>query len=164
MNRKPRTITKRTTLTPKQKQFVKEYVETKNGAEAARRSYNLGSKGGNKELAPITASNIAIENLKKPLIVQALEKAGITREFLANELSDNLKISKSENIAVHLKGIELGMKATGDLKQQEIEPQNGVIMGYITLLDAKNKNIIEADYEELPKDPTISQEDTPNKG
>lgn len=153
-------------LTPKQKGFVKDYVEVKNGAEAVRRNYKLGNLGGSNtpQKALQTASAIATENLNKPAIVQALEKQGITRDFIAEELKDNLRLSKDQQLSTHLKGIELASKLTGDLQNKEIPEGNGVIMGYITLLDAKNKNIIEADYEELPKDPTISQEDTPNKG
>lgn len=64
-------------LTQKQAKFVKEYVETGNGTKAIQKAY-----GGNKSAN--VAAVMAVENLSKPNIQQALLKAaermGITED------------------------------------------------------------------------------------
>ena len=75
---------KKEKLTLRQGKFVKETVKTLNPTEAAKRAYNLGSKGGSKTQKQIdnTASVIACQNLRKLKIkesIQALmERAGFT--------------------------------------------------------------------------------------
>lgn len=61
-------------LTKKERGFIGDYIETGNGAEAARRNYNIGGKGGSltKIKAELTAGAIATENLKRPIIQKAI--------------------------------------------------------------------------------------------
>lgn len=68
-------------LTPKQKRFVKYYLETDNATQAViRAGYDLGSKHGtdNPEL---TAAAIGSENLTKPNIQQAINNAMIKQKI-----------------------------------------------------------------------------------
>lgn len=60
-------------LTLKQKGFIKEYVKTKNGTEAVLKTYNTTDKS--------TAGMIASENLSKPKIQEALEKALVKHDI-----------------------------------------------------------------------------------
>ena len=53
-------------LTPKQKKFIKEYLETGNATEAAEKAYNTNNK--------VTAWAIGYENLKKPLIEKNIQE------------------------------------------------------------------------------------------
>ena len=70
----------------RQNKFVKETVKTMNPTEGARRSYNIGGKGGvnNNE----TARAIASENLTKPLVRKAFKEmlAEVEEQPLLNEL------------------------------------------------------------------------------
>lgn len=54
-------------LTKKQKEFVKEYIDTGNGTQAALKVYDTDS--------PRVAASIAHENLTKPDIVNAIQDA-----------------------------------------------------------------------------------------
>lgn len=54
-------------LTPKQEGFVKDYIETGNATEAARRNYNPTTDG--------SARAIGSENLTKPNIIERLRGA-----------------------------------------------------------------------------------------
>lgn len=58
------------TLSPKQFGFVRDYLETGNGTQAALKNYNI--RGKNKENI---AAAIAKENLTKPQIKEVLEDA-----------------------------------------------------------------------------------------
>ena len=138
MTRGIRAINRKLTL--RQKGFIEDVIKTKNPTEAARRNYNLGSKGGSKTKKALdyTANAIATENLRKPLIVRELEKVGLTRKFLSEELSENMRLSKeSEDYRAHLKGIELGMKAFGDLREKDAKVNIGVVVGYINTGEVK---------------------------
>jgi phage terminase small subunit len=56
-------------LTKKQQTFVNEYIETGNGTLAAKKAYDIRPEDDN------TAASVASENLRKPKIQDALEKA-----------------------------------------------------------------------------------------
>lgn len=76
-------------LTPKQKGFVKDYLETGNGSEAARRNYDI--QGDSESLAGV----IAAENLKKPKIIEAIAKV-LTKEEIANKHKQLLNLKTLE--------------------------------------------------------------------
>lgn len=61
------TTQKKKKLTKKQRGFVKDYVATGNGTQAALANYDTED--------PVTAAAIATENLNKPLISSAIEDA-----------------------------------------------------------------------------------------
>ena len=54
-------------LTPKQAGFVKDLVKTKNPTEAARLNYEVVNDN--------TASTIASENMRKPAVISAIDRA-----------------------------------------------------------------------------------------
>ena len=78
-------------LTPKQRRFVKYYLESSNATQAViKAGYNLGGKHGTE--APETvASAIGTENLRKPLIQKAINAAmireKITPEYVLSGLA-----------------------------------------------------------------------------
>lgn len=135
----------------KQKKFVEDTIITQSPSKAVKLNYNLGSKGGSKTPKRLeqTAYSIATENLQKPLIIQALEKAGITRDFIAGELKDNItETKKAKQYAVHLKGLTLGAKLNKDLEEDKEGVENVNIVGYFNLADLKkNKDIIDVKSE-----------------
>ena len=63
-------------LTIKQRAFIKETLRTKNPAQAVKKVYQLGSKGGKIENRDYVASAIGQENLQKPLIKKELRTLG----------------------------------------------------------------------------------------
>ena len=73
-------------LTPKQEGFVKDYLETKNGTEAAIKNYDTDR---------VTAASIAWENLRKPQIIQALQDAS---SIAKDSIIDLAQGAKNENV------------------------------------------------------------------
>lgn len=70
-------------LTKKQKGFVKDYIETENGAQAVMNHYDVKDN--------IVAKSIASENLTKPYIITAIEKVKLS---IAERLPDELLAEK----------------------------------------------------------------------
>ncbi len=91
-------------LTAKQEAFIKEYLIDLNSTQAAIRA------GYSKN----TAAEIGFENLRKPHIKEAVEKAlnkrseklQITAEYVLQKLKD-ITDSEEEKTADRLKGLEL---------------------------------------------------------
>lgn len=84
-------------LTLKQQRFIQYYLETGNGAEAVRKAgYQLKSKGGSNTMHQevVTAASIATENLKKPLISNAISK-----EVLKLKLKPENVLNRIDQIA-----------------------------------------------------------------
>ncbi|RJQ27951.1 hypothetical protein C4577_00360 [Candidatus Parcubacteria bacterium] len=81
-------------MTTKQKLFIKKYLETGNGTQAALEVYNTND--------PNVAKVIASENLTKPNIREALEVAlssqGLTLDVIAGNIG-NLANSKPEKVS-----------------------------------------------------------------
>lgn len=73
-------------LTKKQREFVKEYVDTGNGTKAALEVYDTDSIN--------TASSIASENLRKPNIINAIQEA-LPDELLAQVHLEGLNATRS---------------------------------------------------------------------
>lgn len=67
-------------LTKKQRGFVKDYVETENGTQSALKNYDIESPQPEK-----VANAIAVENLLKPSIINAIE---VKRKSLKQALLD----------------------------------------------------------------------------
>lgn len=95
--------------------FVAEYIECRfNGAEAVRRVYNIGGKGGSRDPRASTARTIAAQLLAKPSVkaklMQRMESAEMGIPFILQNLkrmveeSDNPKVSLDalDRIAVFL--------------------------------------------------------------
>lgn len=102
-------------LTPKQRRFVKYYLETDNATQAViKAGYDLGSKHGGDD-PNNTARAIGSENLAKPAIQQAINKAmikqKITPEYVLSGISklaesaerDGDKIRSYELLGKYLK-------------------------------------------------------------
>jgi phage terminase small subunit len=68
-------------LTPKQRRFVKYYLETDNATQAViKAGYDLGGKHGGND-PDNTARAIGSENLAKPAIRQAIDNAMIRQKI-----------------------------------------------------------------------------------
>lgn len=130
-------------LTPKQKGFIKDLLITKNGAEAVRRNYNLGSKGGAKSgiQEQYTASSIAVENLKKPAIQEVLKRKGLDVDHFLDELIENQKLAKEGGyLNTHLEGIKVGLRLNGELSERNsasINVEGNAVFGYINASEVK---------------------------
>ena len=102
-------------LTPKQRRFVKYYLETDNATKAViKAGYDLGGKHGGND-PDNTARAIGSENLAKPAIRQAIDNAmirqKITPEYVLSGISklaesaerDGDKIRSYELLGKYLK-------------------------------------------------------------
>ncbi len=96
MEEKPQ---KKRKLTKKESAFVAHYAQTENGVQSVFKSYNTKSYN--------SAGAIAVENLSKPRIQEALEEkrktlkqamidAGITEDYLADRVNVLLKAKDKE--------------------------------------------------------------------
>lgn len=72
-------------LTPKLKGFSDDFLKTGNGAEAARRNYKIGSRGG--KINSSTARTIAAENLAKPSVREYLKGIAQDMAEIVNEIA-----------------------------------------------------------------------------
>lgn len=85
-------------MTLKQKKFVKEYLKTGNGTQAALQVYDTQD--------PHTAQAIASENLSKPVIKdqidEALAKNGITPQLITDQIK-GLAIKEVDKISGDVK-------------------------------------------------------------
>ncbi len=103
-------------LTKKQRGFVKDYVKTENGTQSAMKHYNVKNE--------TVASSIATENLRKPLIQEAIKSIA---DRIPNELLEK----------VHLEGLEAEKKvfknnnATGEIEEVSSEPDHAVRHKYL---------------------------------
>lgn len=66
-------------LTKRQKGFVKDYIISENGTDAAEKNYNTKDR--------YSASSIAVDNLKKPHIIEAIQS-------IAESIPDSLIVEK----------------------------------------------------------------------
>jgi len=88
-------------LTKKMRGFVNDYVLEENGVKASLNNYNIGSKGGKmtEENKINIANAIAVENLQKPIIQEAIEvKRKSLKEALVEEGIDEKYIAQKVNI------------------------------------------------------------------
>jgi len=100
------------TLTVKQRRFVRHYVETGNGTQAALVAYDTAD--------PNTARAIAAENLAKPSIQEAvdalLDASGLSDERLAAIHAYYLSLHRSDDPqekALGLKALDMAYKLKG---------------------------------------------------
>ncbi len=96
-------------LTRKQRGFVKDYVETGNGTQSALKNYDTKDY--------MTANQIAVENLQKPAIQNAIKS-------IAEQIPDELLVQ------VHLEGLN----ASRTIKTEDdeiVEPDYAVRHKYL---------------------------------
>ena len=125
----------KTNLTAKQKRFVEFYDG--NGTETARKA---GYKGNAN-----TLNQVAIENLRKPMILEAIEKR--ESERLSEGILDRekrqvfwSKVIEDENQKMpdRLRASELLGKSEADfIDKQEIDIENSINIGVIRLPELK---------------------------
>jgi phage terminase small subunit len=82
-------------MTPKQKKFADEYLETGNGTEAALKTYNTVSEN--------TAAVIASENIRKPKIQEYLSSkaeraAQVIFELLESAQNETVRLNAGKDI------------------------------------------------------------------
>lgn len=87
-------------LTPKQRRFVKYYLETDNATQAViKAGYDLGGKHGG-DSPEQTAAAIGYENLNKPYIQEAINNAmirqKITPEYVLSGISKLAETSERD--------------------------------------------------------------------
>ncbi len=91
-------------LTKKQRGFVDDYIESENGTQSILKNYKVEGKKPEK-----TASVMAVENLTKPSIIEAIEvkrkslkqaliDEGITEDYLAKKV--NVLLSSEDESSV----------------------------------------------------------------
>jgi len=97
-------------LTKKQKGFVKDYVETGNGTQSALKNYNVKDE--------TVASSIATENLRKPLIQNAIKS-------IAEQIPDELLLQ------VHLEGLKASRTIKSTDSGDIVEPDYAVRHKYL---------------------------------
>lgn len=92
-----KTKLKKIKLTKKQKGFVNDFVIDENGTKAALNNYDIKGKD------PINIANqIAIENLQKPTIVEAIEiKRMSLKDALINQGIDEKRIAEKINVLLN---------------------------------------------------------------
>lgn len=114
-------------LTPKQKGFVKDYLETKNGTEAAMKNY---------ETDRVTAASIAWENLRKPQIIQALQEASSIAKDSIIELALG---AKNEN--VRLQASKDILDRAGFVIQRDQDKPTNIIMPVLVKFIEKDEGV-----------------------
>ena len=104
-------------LSPKEKKFCEEYVETRNGAESVRRSYELSDKSTKSK----AARAMAVELLRKPKIQNEIEylmfRAGLSLNDVVQVHKRNLQQDK--DLSVSQRAVSDYYKATGKFNNEE---------------------------------------------
>ena len=109
-------------LTPKQQKFANTYLETGNGAQAARTAYNLTSDHPN---LPSVIGNEVLRNPKvEGYIVTKLTHKDLTPQLILNKLLESVeslnpaeKLKSLELLGKHLRMFNEKLDATNQLDQ-----------------------------------------------
>lgn len=115
-------------LTLREAGFVKTAVETQDKNKAAKENYNIGGKhlkgkALSKEKETAIASQIAIENMKKPRVKETIdalmERVGLTRELVTSSLAEDIALFKGKRrtneLALAGKWLQLEKPATTNI-------------------------------------------------
>lgn len=110
-------------LTPKQQRFVTEYLKCGNATEAAKQA-------GYSEK---TAFRIGAENLQKPAIARAIERAQERR-------NDRLELEEDFELKKGLELLRMCMEPEHvyNMKGQKVKDENG---NYVMMFDSKGANM-----------------------
>jgi len=129
-------------LTPKQKGFVKDYLETGNATEAAARNYDVANRH--------VAGTIGAENMEKPVIQSLIEK-----NFPDEELySLHREGLFDEDLLIRHKYLDTAYKIKGNYA-----PEKKKIEGSLDITDSSKLDAIVAEVEaqlDEPQGTTIS--------
>ena len=114
---------KKQKLTPKQQRFVSEYLRLGNATQAAI------AAGYSKK----TANRIATENLSKPVIARAIERAQARR-------NDRLELEEDFELKKGLELLRMCMEPEHvyNMKGQKVKDENG---NYVMMFDSKGANM-----------------------
>lgn len=114
---------KKDKLTPKQQRFVSEYLRLGNATKAA-------IAAGYSEK---TANRIATENLSKPVIARAIERAQARR-------NDRLELEEDFELKKGLELLRMCMEPEHvyNMKGQKVKDENG---NYVMMFDSKGANM-----------------------
>lgn len=114
---------KKDKLTPKQQRFVSEYLRLGNATQAA-------IAAGYSEK---TANRIATENLSKPVIARAIERAQARR-------NDRLELEEDFELRKGLELLRMCMEPEHvyNMKGQKVKDENG---NYVMMFDSKGANM-----------------------
>lgn len=103
-------------LTKKQRGFVKDYIETENGVQSALNNYNTTDYN--------TANQIAVENLQKPTIINAIKSIAeqIPDEDLIRVHKEGLEATndKGTDFAVRHKYLDSAYKLKGSYAAEKV--------------------------------------------
>lgn len=108
-------------LTKKREGFVKDYVETGNGAEAARRNFNVKNDNSARAVASelLTFPNVAAAVEERKLsLKEALEKKGINAEKIAETVGELLEATDPDgnpDYRARDKGVAHATRIRGDV-------------------------------------------------
>ena len=110
-------------LTPKQQRFVTEYLRLGNATQAAK-------EAGYSEK---TAFRIGTENLQKPAIARAIERAQARR-------NDRLELEEDFELKKGLELLRMCMEPEHvyNMKGQKVKDENG---NYVMMFDSKGANM-----------------------
>lgn len=115
-------------LTPKQKGFVKDYIETRNGVQSALNNYDTEDYN--------TAHAIAVENLQKPTIQNAIKSIAdsFTNEEIVQKHKELLNSTRVEHMV-----FPLGPKTNSEKedylnKEREKATKKGELYGDVDFL------------------------------
>ncbi len=148
VEKKPRKLTK------KQRGFVNDYVLTENGTQSALKNYNLNNAK--------TASVVAVENLGKPSIIEAIEVKRLSlKDALINEGVDEKRIAEKVNVLLNAteetkpdytaidKGLKHATAIYGVVQDSDTKPQtnynfffNADVQGQVRKIEDNIKNIL----------------------
>lgn len=96
-------------LTKKQRGFVDDYADTGNGTQAALKNYDIQSSDPEN-----VASVIAVENLGKPMIIEALKELGFDSSNAKRVVGEILDSGGAQD-KDRLKAAEMVFKVNGDM-------------------------------------------------
>nr|DAV89525.1 MAG TPA: Terminase small subunit [Caudoviricetes sp.] len=114
---------KKDKLTPKQQRFVSEYLRLGNATQAAK-------EAGYSEK---TAFRIGTENLQKPAIARAIERAQARRNDRL-ELEEDFELKK----AIEIMKMCMEPKQVYDMKGRPVKDEDG---NYVMMFDSKGANM-----------------------
>ena len=121
-------------LSKKAKGFVKDYIETGNGTQAALNNYDT------KDYS--TAGAIASENLKKPKIIEAIRTLSerIDDDTLYEVLTDGLKATYNDkpDFGVRHKYLDTALKIKGEYTNDDSKNINILMPVLVKFLDKKD--------------------------
>ncbi len=141
-------------LTIKQRRFVRAYVQSGNGTEAALAAYHTTD--------PSTAHAIATENLQKPAIQEAvtelLDEGGLSNEKLAELHAHYLALYRSDDPqekALGLRALDMAYKLKGAYapERHRIETQPMISTEQLELAAQVLRELRGLDEKGLPASP-----------